>query len=267
MPMLISLPMYGVRPQQDVQPFWQILSRHLHLYGITGINEQLFWPSDLLPHWRDSALLLSQTCGFPLVTQLHQQVQLVGTFSYQSPYCSGAYYRSLVVVRDDEEGEQLSDFRHRVVAYNSTDSQSGYNALRALIFPLAVNGRFFSHAVASGGHYRSIAMIQQRQADIAAIDCVSFALLQRANPSAVAGLKIIAQTDAAPGLPLITSLATSAEQLIRIRQAIEATINSSEATFAKDKLLITGFSILPWSDYGIIKQMQEMAFSSGVITL
>lgn len=265
--MLISLPMYGVRPQQDVQPFWQMLSQQLHYYGITEINEQLFWPSDLLLHWRDPALLLSQTCGFPLVTQLHQQVQLVGAFSYQSPYCSGVYYRSLVVVREDEDGEQLSDFRHRVVAYNSTDSQSGYNALRALIAPLAANGRFFSRGIASGGHYRSIAMIQQRQADIAAIDCVSFALLQRANPSAVAGLKIIAQTDAAPGLPLITSLTTSAEQLIRIRQAISATVNSPEATYAKDNLLIRGFSILSWSDYDVIKQMQEKAFASGVITL
>ncbi|PNM11608.1 phosphate ABC transporter substrate-binding protein [Yersinia enterocolitica] len=264
---LISLPMYGVRPPQDVQPFWQLLLRQLHKHGVTAVPEQLCWPSDLLQHWRDPTLLLSQTCGFPLVTLLQQQVQLVGAFSYQSPYCSGEYYRSLVVVRADEEGLQLSDFRYRVVAFNSTDSQSGYNALRALIAPLAIKGKFFSRAVASGGHYRSIEMIQQRQADIAAIDCVSFALLQRDNPSAVAGLKIVAQTDIAPGLPLITSLATSKEQLNQIRQAITATVNSPEASSAKDKLLIKEFSTLPWSAYDEIKQMEKKAAALGVITL
>ncbi|CFR05560.1 ABC-type phosphate/phosphonate transport system%2Cperiplasmic component [Yersinia frederiksenii] len=264
--MLISLPMYGVLPQ-DAQTYWQLLSRQLHCYGVVGICEQLVWPSNLLQHWRDPNLLLSQTCGFPLVTLLEQQVQLVGVFSYQSPYCSGEYYRSLVVVREDEEGQKLADFRGRRVAYNSIDSQSGYNALRALIAPLAVNGRFFSYGIASGGHYRSIDMIKQHQADIAAIDCVSFALLQRANPSAVAGLKIIAQTEAAPGLPLITSLSTSEEQLLLIRQAISATVNSPVAIAAKNPLLITGFSVLPWSAYDVIKRMQTKAFALGVTTL
>ncbi|ELI9230136.1 phosphate ABC transporter substrate-binding protein, partial [Yersinia enterocolitica] len=90
---------------------------------------------------------------------------------------------------------------------------------------------------------------------------------QRDNPSAVAGLKIVAQTDIAPGLPLITSLATSKEQLNQIRQAITATVNSPEASSAKDKLLIKGFSTLPWSAYGVIKQMEKKAAALGVITL
>ncbi|CNI45329.1 ABC-type phosphate/phosphonate transport system%2Cperiplasmic component [Yersinia enterocolitica] len=264
--MLISLPMYGVQPQ-DVQFFGQLLLQQLHRHGVTTPDQQLVWPSDLLRHWHDPNLLLSQTCGFPLVTLLQQQVQLVGVFSYQSPYCTAEYYRSLVVVRADEKGETLADFRHRRVAYNSIDSQSGYNALRALITPLAINGRFFSHALASGSHYQSIEMIRQQQADIAAIDCISFALLQRANPSAVAGLKIIAQTEAAPGLPLITSLSTSSEQMIQIRQAISDTVNGSEATSAKNTLLIKAFSVLPWSAYDVIKQMQATAFASGVTTL
>lgn len=110
-------------------------------------------------------------------------------------------------------------------------------------------------------------MIQQRQADIAAIDCVSFALLQRDDPSAVVGLKIIAKTDAVPGLPLITSVTTSEKELIQIRQAIRATINSPEATSAKAMLLINGFSVLPWSAYNVIKQMEEKAAELGVFTL
>ena len=91
--MLISLPMYGVAPQ-DVLPFWQLLSQQLRRYGVigiddvigidgvAGISDQLVWPTDLLQHWCDPDLLLSQTCGFPLMTLLQQQVQLIGVFSY-----------------------------------------------------------------------------------------------------------------------------------------------------------------------------------------
>ena len=84
--MLISLPMYGVDPQ-DVLPFWQLLSQQLRRYGVigidgvAGISDQLVWPTDLLQHWCDPDLLLSQTCGFPLMTLFQQQVQLIGVFS------------------------------------------------------------------------------------------------------------------------------------------------------------------------------------------
>ena len=195
----VSLPMYGVHHQQ-VEPFWRALRGKLLQLGITDVPLALSWPQDLQRHWRDPDLLLSQTCGYPLVSAL-PQVQLVGTYHYRVEGCSGANYSSWLVVREEEPGERLEDFRDRVAAYNSQDSQSGYNSLRALIAPLARQGRFFRQAIASGAHYRSLAMIRAGQADIAAIDCVSFALLKRAQPQAVTGLKIIGRTAAAPGLP------------------------------------------------------------------
>lgn len=124
----------------------------------------------------------------------------------------------------------------------------------------------FSHGLASGSHYQSIDMIRRQQADIAAIDCVSFALLQRADPSMVAGLKIIAQTEAA--LVATDYLIIDIQRTTSpIRQAITDTVNAPEAATAKDKLLIRAFNVLPWSAYNVIKQMQATAFAAGIITL
>ena len=53
------------------------------------------WPQeDLLSHWQDDELLLSQACGYPLVTQL-KEVQTVGCFHYSAPApCTYARCRS-----------------------------------------------------------------------------------------------------------------------------------------------------------------------------
>ncbi len=51
----------------------------------------------------------------------------------------------------------------------------------------------------SGSHRRSLRELQQENADIAAIDCVTYALLQRYQPQALAGLVAIGWSPAAPG--------------------------------------------------------------------
>ncbi|WP_337263853.1 MULTISPECIES: phosphate/phosphite/phosphonate ABC transporter substrate-binding protein [unclassified Serratia (in: enterobacteria)] len=257
----VSLPMYGVSHQQ-VEPFWQALHDKLQQLGMAEVPQALSWPQDLLAHWQSPDLLLSQTCGYPLAALL-PQVQLVGTYHYRVEGCSGANYSSWLVVRDNEPGERLADFRGRVAAYNSRDSQSGYNSLLTLVAPLAQQGRFFRQAIASGAHYESMKMILRGQADIAAIDCVSFALLKRAQPQAVAGLKIIGRTAAVPGLPLITAAGTTPRQLALLRAAASAMVNDP----ASENLLIGDFSLVPREAYRVITEHEQQAAARGVTAL
>ncbi|CAI1589684.1 phosphate/phosphite/phosphonate ABC transporter substrate-binding protein [Serratia liquefaciens] len=259
--MQVSLPMYGVT-HQPAESFWRVLRDKLLQLGLPLAPEQLVWPHDLAQHWLQDDLLLSQTCGYPLVSSL-QQVQLIGTYHYRVEGCEGANYSSWLVVRDDDPGERLADFRGRIAAYNSTDSQSGHNSLRALIAPLAQNGSFFSAAIASGAHYQSLKLIQNRQADIAAVDCVSLELLKRARPQALAGLKIIGRTASVPGLPLITSAQTPPEQLEILRAGAKAMLGEA----VSDNLLIGDFSLVPRSAYQIITELEQQAAARGVTAL
>lgn len=254
---LVALPMYAIHPpatQALMQAMVALLAQH-------SIAAQSIWPDDLLAHWQDDRLLLSQTCGYPLVSLL-PAVQLVGTFHYQAPGCSGRDYRSWLVARDKQA--TLADFNGQRAVANSLDSHSGYNALRLVA---ALQGVTFSQLLLSGGHRQSLAALRDSQADIAAIDCVSWALLARYAPEELCGLHIIGETPAAPGLPLITAASTSSTQLATLRTALHQLVNDSAFRAVCDDNLIGGFSTVQRDDFQGVLAWEQQAAALGVTRL
>ena len=79
--------------------------------------------------------------------------------------------------------------------------------------------------------------------DIAAIDCVTYALLQRHEPTLLAGLTVIDQTPYAR-LPLITASGTAPETLHAIRDALTTLVSAPECRGVCDALFIGGFSVV-----------------------
>jgi ABC-type phosphate/phosphonate transport system substrate-binding protein len=260
--MIAALPMYLDAPDHSAA-LWSWLAEWLRGAGLDQVPERLIWPNDYAAHWQADKLLLSQACGYPLVTLLAGKVQLLGTFQYRAAGCSGADYRSLLIARAGDGRKTLAEFRGSIAAYNSTDSQSGYNALRALVAPLARQARFFAGSIASGSHRRSIELVAGGQADLAAIDCVSYALLQRHEPQALAGIQVIGQSAAAPALPLITSLSTSTEALALLRAGLKAAMRAPELAEGRAELLIEDFVELPLAAYDSCLAMQASAHRLG----
>jgi ABC-type phosphate/phosphonate transport system substrate-binding protein len=237
-----SLPMYDI-DREAVQAWWRCIADLLRAEGFARVPSQVEWPQDLDAHWREPGLLLSQACGYPLVTGLADAVEVVGAFRYAAPGCEGIDYRSELVARDQDPGRGIEDFRGRVAAINARRSHSGCNALRALVAPLAHRGRFFSRTVRSGSHRESIALVRAGQADIAAVDCVTLALLGRRSPELPTGLRIVGSTAAAPGLPLVTSRNRSPDELQALRRALFAACAKPAFERLRQALLIEGFEI------------------------
>lgn len=246
----VSLPMYAVN-QPDVDALWSGLRELMAEEGLTVKNTALSWPEDLIQHWQQPQLLLSQTCGYPLVTRL-KDVQPLGCFHYAAPGCEGVGYCSFLVTRQKDMGTTLADFRQRVVVCNSEDSQSGFNALRKVVKPLTENGHFFREIIFSGSHRQSLQALQQGEADIAAIDCVTFALLKKYQPQALAQLKVIGETPLTPGLPLITGSETSKEQIFGLRKALKRLVSEPRYQSLCRPALITGFSEVSRQHYDVI---------------
>ena len=72
----MTFPMYAIHRQQT-QALWQAVQSLLAERGVMVAGDPpAADPGDLLAHWRQPTLLLSQTCGYPLVTQL-PEVQTV----------------------------------------------------------------------------------------------------------------------------------------------------------------------------------------------
>lgn len=257
---LVSWPMYAIDPAA-VAAFWGRLRRCLADQGFDDAPDALTLPVDLLAHWRDPALLLSQTCGFPLATSLAGAVRYVATPRFTAPGCAGAFYSSAVVVREDEPAQGMAALAGRRAAFNSRDSQSGYNSLLALVAPLATGGRFFGGTLETGAHRRSIDAVRSGAADLAAIDTVTLALVRDHAPDTVAGLRVLCHTASAPGLPFVTSLTTSDAEIGRLRDAVAAAC-AADAPEAR-ALRLAGTEVLAPAAYAVIRTMRDEAVAAG----
>lgn len=259
---IISLPMYDI----DHPSTQGLTSALTTLLAQRDVRAEVEWHDDLLPHWRDDNLLLSQTCGYPLVALL-PDVQLVGTFHSVAPGCKDLRYRSWLVARKVDENLTLSDFYDRRAVCNSSDSHSGYNALRFMVAPLAQQGRFFRETLFSGSHRHSLAALRTEQADIAAIDCITWALLRRYSPEELTGLEIIGETPLCAALPLITSRKTDALLMEKLRSVLfELTMDKAYRDLL-DANLIGGFAVPQRSYFDEVKTWENRAAAWGVTAL
>ena len=98
---LASLAMYRDPPviAGATRGLWAYLSGRLRAAGMADVPEAL---DEAVAHdaaWRDPRLLLAQTCGYPLMTQLRGQVRMVATPVYDHPGCESALNGSFVIVR------------------------------------------------------------------------------------------------------------------------------------------------------------------------
>lgn len=201
MPVLAGLPMYDwVELRGPTDRYWALIRDGLRARGIDAPPE--LHRGDQWADWLNPALILSQTCGFPYRTALHGKVTLVGTPDFGLPDAAPGYYYSQLVVRADAPGDWTA-FLDRTLAINGYDSQSGWAAPQNHAAPL---NRRFDKVLVTGAHVMSATAVAEGLADIAAIDAVSWRLVTAYRPETAKRLRIVARTEATPGLPLITAL-------------------------------------------------------------
>ena len=184
------------------------------------------------------------------------RLALLATPCYVAEGCEGPTYRSRIVARSADPRRAFRDFVGGAAAINSKDSHSGFNILR---WRAALEPRrpFFDRVVETGSHVASLAAVQSGNADIAAIDCVTFGLLERHRPATVAGIRIVEDTPAAPALPFVTAAAASAEEQQILREALAETLADPKLRPARRDLLLDGIEELPLSRYTAIREYAE----------
>ena len=236
--------------------WWQGMAEHLSRAGIAGVPPELVCADDPYTHWTPPNLLFSQTCGYPLTHALKGRVCYVATPCYAAPGCHGPNYCSQVIVSEASPAVGMQDLKDARCAVNGMDSQSGYNALRALVAPYAEEGRFFSGVTISGGHRESAALVGRGEADVAALDCVTHALLAAHVPQALAGTRVLCQTPSAPGLPYVTAVSASTDLVARLREGLFSALADPRLAQTRASLLIAGAEVLSDSAYDAILDME-----------
>ncbi|KNG95343.1 phosphate/phosphite/phosphonate ABC transporter substrate-binding protein [Pseudaestuariivita atlantica] len=208
--MTASLPMYA-RPetQAATDRLWTAIRAALG-HGPATLDT----PTDLMAHWRDPALVLSQTCGLPYRAALHGHVDLVTTPDHALPGCPPGYYNSVLVTRAGHAGSGPEDWARMRLAVNGGDSQSGWAAPAA---HLGTTGHAFARVTVTGAHALSARAVLTGAADLASVDAQTWRLLLRHEPD-LRALHEAARTEPTPGLPLITALGRGGA----VRQAVRA---------------------------------------------
>jgi len=291
-----SLPMYDFPELREAHDeFWDAIAGRLIAAGLKGIPRTLtrgVWPAEV---WADPSLLFAQGCEYPLAKAFGDRVRVVAHPVYSAAGCEGARYRSAIVARwggtahtggaapaggaasaggtapagpraDSGVGGTavaLADLRGQRCVVNELDSNSGMNLLRAAIAPLSNGERFFASVAVSGSHLRSVEMIASGQADVAAIDCVSFAHFQRLYPSLVGELRVLGWTTSTPSLPYITALSASDSTAQALRTALADVFADESLAPVRAKLLLQGVDLEPVEGFGEVLALERGAVDAG----
>lgn len=240
--MIASLTMYARPEVNDVLfHFWDLIRKNLENYGIAA-PVSLTQDRNVFEVWADPTLVLSQTCGMPFRKFLHNKVKLVGTPVYDLEDCAPGHYYSVIVTHKDDPRTTLKKFENSRFAYNEENSQSGFAAPLTYASKLGIN---FSNRVPSGGHVKSAEMIANGLADIAALDAVTWKLIERHDAFSSA-LRVVEYTKpTTPVLPFITSMSGDADTVFT---AIETAIEDLTPE-EKDFLCLKGIIKIPPEEY------------------
>jgi ABC-type phosphate/phosphonate transport system substrate-binding protein len=189
--------------------------------------------------WLSPALLFGQTCWGPMELGLAQHVQVISQPSYDAyEGGQGELYSSALVMAADGgpsvvapgDGKAvipLDLIRGKRFTFNNPDSMSGLIGLTRDLEAMGESLDIFASRSESGGHRSSIVAVAEGRADVAAIDCESWALAQRFEPAAK-GVKVVGWTARRKGLPYITARTTPEKIITAMRDAVASIESGSE---------------------------------------
>ena len=212
---------------------------------------------------RDPGLFLGHTCGYPLMKHLKDQVTPFCVPVFDVPGSDGKLYSSRFIVAANSTIEALGECRGKIAAMNAADSNSGMNVLRYAIAKYNPSAAFFSRVVQTGGHLHSLEAVVDGTADVAAIDCVSFQLIQDHWPELVDQVRSIGFSVKTCGLPFVLpkSSIRDADLGLLVDNLNQALANTSETI--RNRLHLLRFEPVVLEDYQSIVDLETFAIDSG----
>ena len=237
--MIAALPMYD-RPENAAahDALWSLIRDGLRARGVAA-PEALDRTTGLWDAWLDPDLVLGQVCNLPWRSRLRGRLRLVGASDYGLPGAPPGHYYSVFVVRRGDDPDPEAHLGRRF-AYNEGLSHSGWGAPQIWA---AERGSRFSATLATGAHRESARAVAEGRADIAAIDAVTWRMLERWEPF-VTGLSVIGRTGTAPGQSFATAAADPAPHLEAVTEAVAALDPAS-----REVLGLRGVHALPEDAY------------------
>jgi ABC-type phosphate/phosphonate transport system substrate-binding protein len=242
---IASLAMYPfAHLRESYDQLWDAVRARLSFEG-----PPLDWNIDAEEACRHDDLLIGQTCGWPLITQLADSVHVVGTFDVDVDGAVNGTYRSVIVGRADEPFVDVLSRPDLIVAVNSADSLSGWISLQAVAKDHGVR---LDRVDWTGSHAASVDAVRVGVADVASIDAVSWAHL------GARGLFVIGRGPLVPCLPVVTARSSSPAMVAELRAAFATAVADPMLAGACASLKIRGFAPRDLADYKGLSALAQL---------
>lgn len=183
------------------------------------------------------SLVLTQTCGYPLIHSYQTNLSVVGTPVYNAEGCEGPRYRAAIIISSSVESVDLKSHleskKSLTIAVNSLGSFSGWLMLLSKLSDIFDGSTnlccFCTKILLTGSHLGSMKAVKNGQADLASIDCVSLALARlNHDKKLLEGIRVVDYTDQAPALPLVTHYNASRETIMDLRKGLTNMLHSQD---------------------------------------
>ena len=250
--MIATLPMYDWPELRDAnEALWECLRDAFRQFGFDA-PKHLSQADENESHWLRSDLMFSQTCGYPFALNLNGQVDLLATPVYDVQGCGKGTYRSAVVVSKNALFQTMESTQGTRLVYNDANSLSGFQCLK----PKVGNpNAWFSDLLESGSHRQSAQSVAHGRCDIAAIDAICWAYIQRYDVEVAEQLRVLEWTDEFPALPFISAKSVSKEELELKQLALDFGIQQSSNSCQTKPLLLNGVTTIPIGNYIDLKDL------------
>lgn len=219
---------------------WNAIAKRLRAFGVRHVPRRLERDLPLDEIWSSDRLLFGQTCGYPLAATYRRQLSVIAAPRYAAPGCKKSRHRSFIIVNVGESVRDLLGLRGSRAVINEEHSMTGRHLLGHSIADVGGAYGFFASVAESGAHARSLAMVAEGEADVAAIDCVTYDHLSRSVPDLVARTRILHRTIATPTLPFVISTARGEATAALVGRALTEALADPATAEARTALGLEG---------------------------
>jgi ABC-type phosphate/phosphonate transport system substrate-binding protein len=225
-------------------------------------------PAALETLWRRPDLGCTLMCGYPWATWNAARGPRPVILAAPVPCEPGgrAAYRTTLVARADSAIATLDDLRTRRFAYTTPQSQSGYQAVRALLADRVERpaARFFESTVGPLVTPRRVVhAVVTGEADAGPLDSYWLELLRKHEPDTAERLREVASTDWTPMPMFVAGGRVEPDVREQLARALVAAGSAHELTDVRSTLALSGFVRPDPRSYAVLAERARAADALG----
>jgi ABC-type phosphate/phosphonate transport system substrate-binding protein len=262
MTLIANARMYSVSPAAAAA--WRRLLAHV--IASSGVAMEIIdhaYPARLDDLWARADLGCALMCGWPFVREGAVKTLLAAPVPTAEWAGGQPVYRSDFIVARAAPFRRLEDTFGYRFAFNTEASHSGYNAPRAHLAAYASRAPLFRELVGPlVTHTRVVEAVAAGDAEVAAIDSLSLALMRRHAPELADRVRVIDATAACP-IPAFVASGLPTEEVARVREALRGLQASKRGRELLNDVCLIGFATVDAARYAATQAMERQSVARG----